>query len=185
MATVDVARVVFFFSSTRRHTRYWRDWSSDVCSSDLVVGYSQIRPIPPGHFLPDTVHSVLGAIVDVLGPHLIGRDLFDIEAFWAAFDKLLPDNVNARALIDIALHDAMGKALGVPVYKLLGGLCQPRIPLEWSVGMADDPRGMIDECQRAIQQFGIKVLCLKAGHRWGWRQDVKNFVAVREALGDE
>src|SRR3712207_6870395 len=26
---------VFFFSSRRRHTRYWRDWSSDVCSSDL------------------------------------------------------------------------------------------------------------------------------------------------------
>src|SRR5438445_3219435 len=27
---------VFFFSSRRRHTRYWRDWSSDVCSSDLA-----------------------------------------------------------------------------------------------------------------------------------------------------
>src|SRR3712207_9428801 len=28
--------MAFFFSSRRRHTRYWRDWSSDVCSSDLV-----------------------------------------------------------------------------------------------------------------------------------------------------
>src|SRR3712207_8909912 len=28
--------VFFFFSSRRRHTRYWRDWSSDVCSSDLA-----------------------------------------------------------------------------------------------------------------------------------------------------
>src|SRR5215203_4984666 len=28
----------FFFSSRRRHTRYWRDWSSDVCSSDLLGG---------------------------------------------------------------------------------------------------------------------------------------------------
>src|SRR3712207_7661641 len=27
----------FFFSSRRRHTRYWRDWSSDVCSSDLKL----------------------------------------------------------------------------------------------------------------------------------------------------
>src|SRR3712207_199159 len=26
---------LLFFSSRRRHTRYWRDWSSDVCSSDL------------------------------------------------------------------------------------------------------------------------------------------------------
>src|SRR5438445_5089351 len=30
---------VFFFSSRRRHTRYWRDWSSDVCSSDLTCSY--------------------------------------------------------------------------------------------------------------------------------------------------
>src|SRR3712207_8462819 len=29
--------VIFFFSSRRRHTRYWRDWSSDVCSSDLGI----------------------------------------------------------------------------------------------------------------------------------------------------
>src|ERR1035437_11000497 len=33
----------FFFSSRRRHTRYWRDWSSDVCSSDLV--YGAVSPI--------------------------------------------------------------------------------------------------------------------------------------------
>src|SRR5947209_11016013 len=30
--------IIFFFSSRRRHTRYWRDWSSDVCSSDLGKG---------------------------------------------------------------------------------------------------------------------------------------------------
>src|SRR3712207_2239904 len=41
--TVRSCLCVFFFSSRRRHTRYWRDWSSDVCSSDLTyqlaVGY--------------------------------------------------------------------------------------------------------------------------------------------------
>src|SRR5947209_12488171 len=34
----------FFFSSRRRHTRYWRDWSSDVCSSDLKL-YLQNDPV--------------------------------------------------------------------------------------------------------------------------------------------
>src|SRR3712207_7367606 len=38
-------RLFFFFSSRRRHTRYWRDWSSDVCSSDLPVRYTGF-PIP-------------------------------------------------------------------------------------------------------------------------------------------
>src|SRR3712207_8908688 len=31
-----MAVLLFFFASRRRHTRYWRDWSSDVCSSDLT-----------------------------------------------------------------------------------------------------------------------------------------------------
>src|SRR5215203_572530 len=33
----------FFFSSRRRHTRYWRDWSSDVCSSDLTTLVDELR----------------------------------------------------------------------------------------------------------------------------------------------
>src|SRR5215203_6795758 len=41
---------VFFFSSRRRHTRYWRDWSSDVCSSDLTgdTGLLAAELIEPG-----------------------------------------------------------------------------------------------------------------------------------------
>src|SRR3712207_9491587 len=40
----------FFFSSRRRHTRYWRDWSSDVCSSDLAWGFSARAMV--GHHRP-------------------------------------------------------------------------------------------------------------------------------------
>src|SRR5258707_8468015 len=36
--------VFFFFSSRRRHTRYWRDWSSDVCSSDLINHWERGTP---------------------------------------------------------------------------------------------------------------------------------------------
>src|SRR3712207_7379375 len=36
--------VFFFFSSRRRHTRYWRDWSSDVCSSDLQLAAIALPP---------------------------------------------------------------------------------------------------------------------------------------------
>src|SRR3712207_7374202 len=39
MAGSFMACVIFFFSSRIRHTRYWRDWSSDVCSSDLTREY--------------------------------------------------------------------------------------------------------------------------------------------------
>src|SRR5690606_40583192 len=36
----------FFFSSRRRHTRFSRDWSSDVCSSDLVLGDQWLEAVP-------------------------------------------------------------------------------------------------------------------------------------------
>src|SRR5258707_9884676 len=42
--------VCFFFSSRRRHTRYWRDWSSDVCSSDLLLDVG--RPVVDRAFAP-------------------------------------------------------------------------------------------------------------------------------------
>src|SRR5690606_40743110 len=38
--------IVFFFSSRRRHTRFSRDWSSDVCSSDLPRPSSRLRSQP-------------------------------------------------------------------------------------------------------------------------------------------
>src|SRR3712207_4028680 len=52
----------FFFSSRRRHTRYWRDWSSDVCSSDLYAAVSN-GPIYGIQFHPEVAHTPLGSRV--------------------------------------------------------------------------------------------------------------------------
>jgi L-alanine-DL-glutamate epimerase-like enolase superfamily enzyme len=153
--------------------------------ADGVIGYGQIRAISPGHFVADTTQSVVSSIVEVLGPTLIGKQIFDIEAINEVLDSRLNGNPAARAVLDIALHDALGKALGVPVYKLLGGGCQLRIPLEWSVSMSDDISVMVAEACRAVDEFGVRVLCLKAADRRGWRRDVENFSAVRRAVGDE
>ena len=152
---------------------------------DGVVGHGQIRPISPGHFVADTAESVLTAIHDVYGPLLIGRSFAAMEANDELLTSRLAGNPAARAVLDIALHDALGKALGVPVHDLIGGRCQTDIPLEWSVSLADDVSTMIAEAQRAVNEFGIKVLCLKAAGRKGWRQDVENFAAVRRAVGDD
>jgi len=136
-------------------------------------------------FVADTVHSVVAAITDIYGPNLIGRDIFDIEAITEMFDSRLANNPAARAVLDIALHDAMGKALGMPIHKLIGGCCQPVIPLEWSVSLADDVNVMIAEARRAVDEFGIRVVCLKAAGKGGWRRDISNFEAVRKSLGDD
>jgi L-alanine-DL-glutamate epimerase-like enolase superfamily enzyme len=153
--------------------------------ADGVVGCAQIRPISPGHFVADTTQSSVSAIREIYAPALIGKSIFDIETINEMFDNRLAGNPAARAVLDIAIRDAMGKALGRPLYDLIGGCCQPRIPLEWSVSMADDVSTMIAESKRAVDEFGIRVLCLKMADRRGWRQDVKNFEAVRKAVGDD
>src|SRR5690606_40485607 len=57
LATKVVAFGVFFFSSRRRHTRFSRDWSSDVCSSDL-------RPEPWTRAARSLLSSWAGAVDD-------------------------------------------------------------------------------------------------------------------------
>jgi len=150
-----------------------------------VTGCAQIRPISPGHFVADTTQSAVAAIREIYGPALLGKSIFDIAAAQDMFDLRLAGNPAARAVLDIALYDAIGKALGTPLYNLIGGLCQPRIPLEWSVSMAEDTATMVAEAERAVNDFGIRVLCLKMAHRRGWRQDVRNFEAVRRAVGED
>ena len=150
-----------------------------------LEGHAQIRPISPGHFVADTSESVVAAIREVYGPLLIGKSVFDIEAIDELLTSRLAGTPAARALIDIALHDAMGKALGVPVHKLIGGRTQSKIELEWSVSLADDVGVMIEEAKTAVEDYGIRVLCLKSAGKGGWRRDVDNFAKIRAALGDE
>ena len=148
-----------------------------------VTGYGQIRPLAPHHSMPDTFATMISMIRDVCGSRLIGQRVFEVEGIHTMFDRIAPANFMARAVIDSALYDAMGKASGRPVYDLIGGLAQPLIPLEWSISMADDRRKMVADAERALNEFGINVLCMKAGHPKGWREDVANFVAIRKAVG--
>src|SRR5206468_12547405 len=65
-----ILTVIFFFSSRRRHTRSDRDWSSDVCSSDL--GRNSVNFFPPGY--PEKFTEFLPAlryerIMEVFGGH--------------------------------------------------------------------------------------------------------------------
>src|SRR5439155_14197769 len=72
--------VVFFFSSRRRHTRWPRDWSSDVCSSDLGRSSSNVgrsaSAMPDGQII-----SFTNGVARVLSR----ADLKDIDAWQLAF----------------------------------------------------------------------------------------------------
>jgi L-alanine-DL-glutamate epimerase-like enolase superfamily enzyme len=149
-----------------------------------VIGRGQIRPLAPHHAMPDTHATMISMLREVWGPRLIGQRIFDVETIHGLFDSLAPANYMACAALDAALYDAMGKSVDQPVYNLIGGLAQPRIPLEWSISMASDSKKMIDDAERAIREFGIRVLCIKSGHPDGWQQDAIHFRLIREAVGE-
>src|SRR5262249_62073099 len=83
-----------------------------------VTGYGQIRPLAPHHSMPDTYATMISMIKDVCGARLIGKSIFDVEDIHRQFDSLTPANYMARAAVDVALYDAMGKALKQPGYNL-------------------------------------------------------------------
>src|SRR5258707_9253036 len=78
--------VFFFFSSRRRHTRYWRDWSSDVCSSDLYLEAVALRS---GHRL-EVVRPHLEAAFERLADSIVGSGALDgraLVAFGASLER--------------------------------------------------------------------------------------------------
>src|SRR3712207_9338947 len=70
---------IFFFTSRRRHTRYWRDWSSDVCSSDLDGPAVRVRVAWPA--------VGLTVALSLSRPVLLARSdrLWTVEAVTAGF----------------------------------------------------------------------------------------------------
>src|SRR5690606_39630631 len=66
----------FFFSSRRRHTRFSRDWSSDVCSSDLIGDFVGSRTLP--QFL-DEVSGWLQALFPGLPPEFLDEALANLQ----------------------------------------------------------------------------------------------------------
>src|SRR5438445_1181826 len=74
----------FFFSSRRRHTRYWRDWSSDVCSSDLP---DIIRVCGEPNVLPSSTNPTRPYTVNTLDEHL------DMLMVCHHLDKNIPEDV--------------------------------------------------------------------------------------------
>src|SRR3989440_7067363 len=66
----------FFFSSRRRHTRSDRDWSSDVCSSDLILAMtagnpeSPVNAVPPRAWARGQIRFVVGTNPDEFLPAL-------------------------------------------------------------------------------------------------------------------
>ena len=133
-------------------------------------------------YMGESQDSIMHNINNVFGPNiLLGEDPFNIERIVARMDKAAKVNNQSKAVIDYALHDIMGKALGIPVYKLLGGLSNEKIPLAF-VMSSGTPEEVIAE-GKSLVKSGFRALKLKVGAK-SIEEDLEMLSALREAVGN-
>ena len=98
-----------------------------------VVGIADTGNTSPW-FQGETQASIMALVADVFTPAtLLGHDPREIERIVSRMDLLARDNNQAKALVDMALHDIAGKLLGVPVHDLLGGRTVERSRQGWAM----------------------------------------------------
>ena len=151
-----------------------------------IVGYGESTVLPDwggdhGRYYGESVGTTQLMIRDFFAPQLVGEDPFRISHLMGKLGNLIKGYPYAKAAIDIALHDIKGKALGVPVYELLGGLYRREVRMAHSIGILEDER-VVAEAREAVSE-GIGTIKLKIGK--DGRRDVRVVHAVREAVGPD
>ncbi len=116
----------------------------------------------------------------VLAPVLVGQDPRRIGALAAAMDKALEGGEPAKAGLEMALFDILGKQSGLPVYQLVGGLVRERIPLSYSIPFGA-PEEMAAFARERVAE-GFRTVKVKVGRDRD--TDVATVAAVRAAVGD-
>ena len=147
-------------------------------TEDGIVGYGEAAPSPA--FMGETGYTIETVLNRYLREAALGENLFDIARIHERMDSSIDGNSAAKAAIDIAVHDAMGKSLGLPVYRLLGGKVRPRMALSWVVGLQSFDQA-VEEARRKVAE-GYRVIKIKVGQALA--DDVRLIRTLREELGD-
>ena len=130
----------------------------------------------------------------VIQPLIIGEDPTNKEYIWHKVYNLLRDSgqkgmpIQALSGIDIALWDILAKKAKLPLYQLLGGKTNSKIPV-YGYGMMLQKKSVEELCElfkkeaNQIKEKNFKAMKMKVG--LGPKKDLKLVSAVREAIGDD
>lgn len=158
-------------------------WSLDttlvrLISDDGTEGWGETCPVGPT-YAEAHAKGARAALIE-MGPGVIGADLWPL-ALRRRMDGLLNGHNYAKAAIDIAAHDLIGKRLGVRVAELLDGGAVERVPSYYSTSVGD-PEETAGIAEQRIAE-GYPRLQVKLGGR-PVEADIETLRKVWETVGD-
>jgi catechol 1,2-dioxygenase len=143
-----------------------------------IVGVAEAPPRPFTY--GETQIGIVAVIEQILAPQIVGLTLLEREVAIARMARTV-GNPTAKAALDMAMWDAFGRTLGLPVSAMLGGFTN-RMRVSHMLGF-DEPAAMVGEAQRMIDSYGIRTFKVKVGRR-PVELDTAVVRALREHFGD-
>ncbi len=146
---------------------------------DTDAGITGWGEAAPWTVFTGSPEASLAALDIHLRPLLLGADPFRIQALLTAADRAIVHCTEAKAAMEMALFDIVGKALGTPVCNLLGGRVRNEIPLSFSIAnpdLAQDIDLVSQLCAEGIRLFKVKTGF--AEHA----EDLRRLARLREIL---
>jgi len=173
----------------------WSLWITDRRQAALCVVSTDegIEGVGEAFYIGGPAKIVASMISDACAPLIIGKDPFDTAIIWDFLYNRTRDQgmkglpISALSAIDIALWDIKGKALGLPVCKLLGGAYRDKAHV-YATGLYEPQNvpsikdALIEEAL-GYKKDGFSAMKLKVGY--GVETDMRYVRAVREAIGDD
>ena len=131
----------------------------EVHTDEGISGIGEASPFL--YYAPETQEDVVATVTNHLAPMVRGLDPFDIEKLNTLFDTVVDGHHFSKAAIEMALWDIMGKALGVPVYRLLGGRVRDAVEV---IALLDNgpPQAMAAQAAERVEA-GYRHLKVKIG----------------------
>ena len=150
-------------------------------TDDGITGLGEGCTLGP-FYCGESQETVMGIIANHLFPKVLeGADPFNLDLIHYQMNKVVYGNTVAKAAVDYAMNDIIGKALGVPLYKLMGGKFCDKIPTRASVGI-DDPDKMAAKAAH-IHELGFGGIKMKVGLEP--LMDIERVKAIRKAVGPD
>ncbi|GAT10026.1 enolase [Mycolicibacterium novocastrense] len=149
-----------------------------VHTDEGVIGVAEAPPRPFTY--GETQDGILAVIRQIFAPQIVGLTLTERETIHARLARTV-GNPTAKAAVDMAIWDALGRTLGLPVTALLGGYTD-HMRVSHMLGF-DTPETMVAEAERINDLYGITTFKVKVGRR-PVSLDTAVVRALRERFGN-